>query len=145
MILDVAVVGGTVEVAHGGQVDLASLGLDHLRGESCQSRVERGLAYRLDRDLSVAVVLEHVTVSNGLEWSPDGSLAYYNDTDTLAIAVFSYDREEGLTNRRRFVEIPDGPAAGRGSQGRVAVRGAARGARAAGQGVPRLRALSGPT
>jgi sugar lactone lactonase YvrE len=64
--------------------------------------------YRLDADLSVGVVLEHVTVSNGLEWSPDGSLAYYNDTDTHAIAVFSYDREQGLTNRRRFAEIPDG-------------------------------------
>jgi sugar lactone lactonase YvrE len=64
--------------------------------------------YRLDPDLSVAVVLEHVTVSNGLEWSPDGSLAYYNDTDTHAIAVFAYDRERGLTDRRRFVEIPGG-------------------------------------
>jgi sugar lactone lactonase YvrE len=64
--------------------------------------------YRLDPDLSVTVVIEDVTVSNGLEWSPGGSLAYYNDTDTHAIAVFSYDREHGLTTRRRFVEIPDG-------------------------------------
>ena len=38
--------------------------------------------YRLDPDGSVDVVLEHVTVSNGLEWSPDGSRAYYNDTAT---------------------------------------------------------------
>src|SRR3712207_9583286 len=38
--------------------------------------------YRLDPDLSARVVLENVTVSNGLEWSPDGSLAYYNDTLT---------------------------------------------------------------
>ena len=26
------------------------------------------------------VVLEGLTISNGLEWSPDGTLAYYNDT-----------------------------------------------------------------
>jgi sugar lactone lactonase YvrE len=35
----------------------------------------------------VHVVLERVTVSNGLEWSPDGSRAYYNDTATLQVAV----------------------------------------------------------
>lgn len=64
--------------------------------------------YRLDPDLSVTVILEHVTVSNGLEWSPDGSLAYYNDTHTHAIAVFSYDREQGLANRRCFVELAGG-------------------------------------
>jgi sugar lactone lactonase YvrE len=63
--------------------------------------------YRLEADLSVTLVLGDVTVSNGLEWSPDGSLAYYNDTDTHAVAVFSYDREMGLTNRRSFVELPD--------------------------------------
>ena len=42
-----------------------------------------GALYRLDPDGSVAVVLEDVTVSNGLDWSPDGSRAYYNDTDDL--------------------------------------------------------------
>jgi sugar lactone lactonase YvrE len=63
--------------------------------------------YRLDPDLSVSVVLEHVTVSNGLEWSPDGSRAYYNDTDTQTIAVFSYDAERGLADRRCLAEIPD--------------------------------------
>jgi sugar lactone lactonase YvrE len=64
--------------------------------------------YRLDPDGSVAVVLGEVTVSNGLEWSPDGSLAYYNDTATLTISVFDYDAAEGLTNRRTFAELPDG-------------------------------------
>jgi sugar lactone lactonase YvrE len=64
--------------------------------------------YRLDPDGSVQVVLRHVTVSNGLEWSPDGSRAYYNDTATGGIAVFDYDPEDGLTNRRTFAELPDG-------------------------------------
>ncbi|WP_249998305.1 SMP-30/gluconolactonase/LRE family protein [Actinoplanes sp. M2I2] len=63
--------------------------------------------YRLDPDGSVRVVLEGVTVSNGLEWSPDGSRAYYNDTATGAIAVFDYDTASGLTNRRTFAALPD--------------------------------------
>jgi sugar lactone lactonase YvrE len=70
--------------------------------------------YRLDPDLAVRVVLEGVTVSNGLEWSPDGSRAYYNDTPTYRISVFDYDSETGLTGRRPFVDLspeakrPDG-------------------------------------
>ena len=65
-----------------------------------------GALYRLDPDGSVTVVLDGLTVSNGLEWSPDGSRAYYNDTDTYRTDVFEYDDESGLTGRRPFVEIP---------------------------------------
>jgi sugar lactone lactonase YvrE len=64
--------------------------------------------YRLDPDGSTRTVLEGVTVSNGLEWSPDGSRAYYNDTATHRIDVFDYTADTGLTRRRRFAEIPDG-------------------------------------
>ena len=63
--------------------------------------------YRLAPDGSVTVALTGVTISNGLEWSPDGSLAYYNDTATHAISVFDYDRDAGLTARRPFVQLPD--------------------------------------
>jgi sugar lactone lactonase YvrE len=63
--------------------------------------------YRLDADLTVHVVLDGVTVSNGLEWSPDGSRVYYNDTATHRISVFGYDPESGLTGRRTFADIPD--------------------------------------
>jgi len=65
-----------------------------------------GALYRLDPDGSVHVMLENVTISNGLEWSPDGSKAYYNDTPTQRIDVFDYDGESGLTGRRTFAEIP---------------------------------------
>src|SRR6478735_1715068 len=63
--------------------------------------------YRLDPDGAVTVVLTGVTISNGLEWSPDGSLAYYNDTATHRIDVFDYARDAGLTGRRPFVRLPD--------------------------------------
>ena len=53
-----------------------------------------GALYRLDPDSSVRVVLENVTISNGLEWSPDGSCAYYNYTPTQRIDVFDYEDSE---------------------------------------------------
>lgn len=64
--------------------------------------------WRLDPDGSTRVALEQVTISNGLEWSPDGTRAYYNDTDTGRVDVFDYDRECGLANRRPFVHVQEG-------------------------------------
>jgi sugar lactone lactonase YvrE len=66
-----------------------------------------GALYRLDPDGSVHVVLENVTVSNGLDWSPDGSRAYYNDTATCRIDTFDYDGESGFARRRPFVDLSD--------------------------------------
>jgi sugar lactone lactonase YvrE len=63
--------------------------------------------YRLDPDGSARAVLDGVTISNGLDWSPDGSLAYYDDTATHRIDVFDYDREAGLTGGRPFVQLPE--------------------------------------
>lgn len=65
-----------------------------------------GTLYRLGPGLDVHVALDGVTVSNGIEWSPDGSCAYYNDTATHQIDVFDYDSESGLTGRRTFVATP---------------------------------------
>jgi sugar lactone lactonase YvrE len=64
--------------------------------------------YRLDADHSVRRILDGVTISNGLDWSPDGSLAYYDDTATHRIDVFDYDARTGLTGRRPFVVLTDG-------------------------------------
>ncbi|SMX71379.1 gluconolactonase [Brevibacterium sp. 239c] len=64
--------------------------------------------YRLSPEGRVDVMLEGVTVSNGLEWSPDGSLAYYNDTPTGQVGVFAFDPDQGLLNHRVLVELPDG-------------------------------------
>ncbi len=69
---------------------------------------QAGVVYRLDPDRSVHVVLRDVTISNGLDWSPDGALAYYNDTATGQISVFDYDPLTGLSDRRVFVDIADG-------------------------------------
>jgi sugar lactone lactonase YvrE len=66
-----------------------------------------GSLYRLDPDGTVAVAFGGVTISNGLDWSPDGSLAYYDDTPTHQVAVFDYSSEAGLTGRRTFVQLAD--------------------------------------
>ena len=73
-----------------------------------------GSLYRLDPDGSVRSVLAGVTISNGLDWSPDGSQAYYIDTGTRRVDVFGYHPDSGLTGRRPFATIaaedgiPDG-------------------------------------
>src|SRR3712207_5153114 len=64
-------------------------------------------SYRLDTDYSVHTVLTGVTISNGLDWSPDGTLAYYVDTPTGEIHMLDYSAESGLTGRRTFVTIAD--------------------------------------
>lgn len=79
---------------------------------------EMGTLYRLERVNGAFVapaVLHDVTISNGLDWSPDNRLMYYIDSPTQRIDVFDFDAETGsLRNRREFVEIsgadglPDG-------------------------------------
>jgi sugar lactone lactonase YvrE len=66
----------------------------------------RGSLFRLDPDGVVTEVLTGCTVSNGLEWSPDGRTAYYVDSATHRIDAFDYDYESGLTGRRPVVDIP---------------------------------------
>jgi len=62
--------------------------------------------YRLDPDRSTHLVLRGLTISNGLDWSPDGDRAYYVDSPTHSIDTFDYERGAGFVRRRRFVEIP---------------------------------------
>jgi sugar lactone lactonase YvrE len=67
-----------------------------------------GALYRLAPDLTVTTVLDDVTVSNGLGFSPDGSRAYYVDTPTGRVDTFAFDGGE-LTDRRTAFPIVDGP------------------------------------
>lgn len=63
--------------------------------------------YRIDPAGTVTTVLPAVTISNGLDFSPDGRLAYYNDTQTARTDVF--DVVDGaLSNRRPFADSDDG-------------------------------------
>ena len=65
--------------------------------------------FRLAPDGTVTTVLPEVTISNGLDYSPDGRVAYYNDTHEQRIDVFEHDAERGLVNRRTLVDTrPEG-------------------------------------
>src|ERR671926_33214 len=97
--------GAVIGVERGFALEEADGTLTHL-GELWPDTKVRMNEGGCDPDGSVRVVLGSVTISNGLEWSPDGSRAYYNDTPTHRIDVFDYDGESGLTGRRPFAEIP---------------------------------------
>ncbi|WP_406304514.1 SMP-30/gluconolactonase/LRE family protein [Streptomyces sp. NBC_00885] len=88
-----------------------------------------GSLYRLDPDGRVSTLLDSVTISNGLGWSPDGCLLYYADSRTRRVDVFDYDLDSGtIANRRPFVTFdegePDGLAVDTAGRVWVAVWGA---------------------
>jgi sugar lactone lactonase YvrE len=66
----------------------------------------QGILWRIDADLSVHQVLDDLSISNGLEWTPEGHLAYFADTPTQRIDVFDYTFDNGLANRRPAIDIP---------------------------------------
>ena len=74
-----------------------------------------GALYRIGSDGHVDRVVAGLTISNGLDWSPDATLMYLNDTPTGRIDVFDHDPVDGtITGRRQFAGIdptvgfPDG-------------------------------------
>ena len=76
-----------------------------------------GTLYRLDEDLSVHAVLDAVTISNGLGWSPAGDVMYHIDSKAGGIDAHDFDPDSGaLSGRRRLVDtdpswgLPDGLA-----------------------------------
>lgn len=67
-----------------------------------------GTLYRLDPDRSVTPMVDGVTVSNGIGWSPEGSTMYYIDSPTHAVDVFRFDpSSSSIAERRRLVDLPE--------------------------------------
>jgi len=71
-----------------------------------------GRLYRLDPAGKVSTVLDSVTVSNGIGWSPDGRSMYYVDSPTRRVDVFTVgDDLADIRDRRPFAAVdglPDG-------------------------------------
>lgn len=66
-----------------------------------------GALYRLEPDGSVTTYLPETTLSNGMDWSPDGATFYYIDSSTATIDAFDFDLPTGeLSRRRPVVDIP---------------------------------------
>ena len=71
--------------------------------------------YRLDDRLTLTRLFGHMTISNGLAWSPDGATMYHADTPTRTVRAFDYPAGDGVpANGRTFAqwtgegERPDG-------------------------------------
>jgi len=66
--------------------------------------------YVLEKRKGVRKVLEGVTVSNGLGWSPDNRTMYYIDTPTRCVSAFDYFERTGeIEKRRTVIDMSDQP------------------------------------
>jgi sugar lactone lactonase YvrE len=66
--------------------------------------------YRLEPAGQVSTLLDGVTLSNGLGWSPAGDLFYFADTPLEQVDVLDYDLATGAVSRRRtFVDLHNVP------------------------------------
>ena len=71
-----------------------------------------GTVFQLGLDRSVRPILTGVTISNGLQWHPDGRSVYYNDTPTRRISRYDFDPATGdFGDRRTLVDIPEADGA----------------------------------
>lgn len=67
-----------------------------------------GTLYRISPELDVTPMRTEVSISNGLDWSPDGSTFYFADSATRTVDAYDFEPETGdLRNRRRLIELSD--------------------------------------
>jgi sugar lactone lactonase YvrE len=65
-----------------------------------------GRLYRLDPDGTLTTLLEGVTVSNGLGFTPDRRGIYHTDTSKKTITLFDFDEATGaISNARSFLDL----------------------------------------
>ena len=70
-------------------------------------RAGGGALYRMGRDGEVVLVLDGLTISNGLGWSIDGHTMYLVDSGPRVVYAFDFDGATGsISARRVLVTIP---------------------------------------
>ena len=68
----------------------------------------RGTLYRYD-ERGLAPMVSPVSISNGIDWSVDGTRMIYADSTSRRIDVFAFDPEDGsVSDRRTFVDLGAG-------------------------------------
>jgi len=60
----------------------------------------RGALYRYTDESDPQIVVAPGSVSNGIDWSPDGRWMYYIDTPTRRVDRFAYDLSSGVLGER---------------------------------------------
>jgi sugar lactone lactonase YvrE len=69
----------------------------------------KGRLWRIEADGSAKMMLEGLTISNGMGWSPDERTFYFADSGKRTIWAFDFDLETGdIANRRPFVQLTEG-------------------------------------
>jgi sugar lactone lactonase YvrE len=64
--------------------------------------------YRLDRDGRTELMLDGLTISNGLGWSPPGNTMYLVDSGPRVIHAFAFDAERGtISDGRVLATVPE--------------------------------------
>ena len=67
-----------------------------------------GTLYRLERDGRVEPMLDGLTTSNGIGWSPDGSTMYLADSGPRVVHAFDFDGDAGsISGGRVLVTVPE--------------------------------------
>jgi sugar lactone lactonase YvrE len=112
--LDNESVSALVEMPHGDDIRLndgacdaagrfwvGSMALDYSPGH--------GALYRYSHDGGLDRVLDEVTLSNGIGWSPDGATMYYIDSMAYRVDRFDFDVASGeISGRRPLIVIERG-------------------------------------
>ena len=87
---------------------------------------DRGSLYVLETDNSYQKVLDNITLSNGMGWSPDAQYFYYIDSIPGVLKRFEYDLDNGkISNPKNLITfaaasgVPDGMSVS--SDGKIVV------------------------
>ncbi|CCX30059.1 hypothetical protein FPQ18DRAFT_356864 [Pyronema domesticum] len=67
-----------------------------------------GTIYRYDPSGTLQVMIDNVTIPNGMGWSPDERTMYITDSPTRCIHAYDYEPIVGsISNRRVFYSLPE--------------------------------------
>lgn len=80
-----------------------------LAGTLVEDGSDGAALYQLERG-QVRLLLDGVSISNGIDWNPAGDTMYYVDTPLERVDAFDYDMTTGaLTGRRTLVDLREVP------------------------------------
>jgi sugar lactone lactonase YvrE len=67
-----------------------------------------GFLYCLNNEGEIKEVLDSITISNGITWSPDSSKMYYVDTRNSKLRQFTFNVNDGsIKDEKVIIEVPD--------------------------------------
>jgi len=64
--------------------------------------------YKFEKDQTFTIKKAGVTTSNGISWSPDGTIMYYIDSPTRTVVAYDFDLKTGdIFNPRVVIHTPE--------------------------------------